>query len=205
MNRRFRRSLVRALRFGSGRIAGRTPRRIRSMLRDRKGVGAVEFAFVAPLLVLMYIGAVEISVALSVDTKVSRAGNITLDLITQGTTITKSDMADLVDVAEAIVAPFDGSNIVLTFTGIRVDASTNAKVDWSWKSDNTVPYPKNTTITIPTGLRIADSFYVRSEITNTHSLITSYQFMGSAMASIGMNETYYMRPRLGSDLDCTDC
>ena len=148
MNRRFRRSLARALRFGSGRIAGRTPRRIRSMLRDRKGVGAVEFAFVAPLLVLMYIGAVEISVALSVDTKVSRAGNITLDLITQGTTITKSDMADLVDVAEAILAPFDGSNIVLTFTGIRVDASTNAKVDWSWKSDNTTPYPKNTTITI---------------------------------------------------------
>ena len=44
----------------------------------------------APLLVLMYIGAVEISVALSVDTKVSRAGNITLDLITQGTSITKS-------------------------------------------------------------------------------------------------------------------
>ena len=195
----------RAFRFARRRFLRRPFGRIRSVLRDRKGVGAVEFAFVAPLLVLMYIGAVEISVALSVDTKVSRAGNITLDLITQGTSITKTEMADLVDVAEAILAPFDGNNIVLIFTGIKVDASSNAKVAWSWKSDNTTPYTKNATITIPTGLKIADSYYVRSEISNTHSLITSYQFMGSALASIGMNETYYMRPRLGSELNCTDC
>ena len=91
-------------------------------------MGAVEFAFVAPLLVMMHIGAVEISVALSVDTKVSRSGNITLDLITQGKSITKTEMSDLVDVAEAILAPFDGNNVVLIFTGITVDASSNAKV-----------------------------------------------------------------------------
>ena len=114
-------------------------------------------------------------------------------------------MSDLKDVAEAILAPFDGSNIVLTFTGITVDASSNAKVAWSWKSDNTTPYTKNSSVTIPTGLQIANSYYVRSEITNTHSLITSYQFMGSALASINMTETYYMRPRLGSELDCNDC
>ncbi len=179
--------------------------RLRALTGDRRGVAAVEFAFIAPLLVLLYIGAVEISVALSVDNKVSRAGNITLDLITQGTAITKAEMKDLVDVAEAVVAPFDGSNIVLTFTGITVNASKQAKVEWSWKSDGTTPYTKNSTVTIPTGLKIADSYYVRSEISNKHSLITSYQFMGSSVASINMTETYYMRPRLGSNLACTDC
>ena len=82
MSDRSRPSLLDAVQTRCPRPVGR----LGSVLLERKGVGAVEFAFVAPLLVLMYIGAVEISVALSVDTKVSRAGNnITLDLITQGT------------------------------------------------------------------------------------------------------------------------
>ena len=180
-------------------------RKFRRLSRNKKGVGAIEFAFVAPLLVLIYMGAVEISVALSVDTKVSRAGNITLDLITQGTEISKSEMSDLVDVATGIMAPFDGSDIELKFTGIRVNSSKNAKVEWSWGSKTTKPYVKGSAVTIPTGLKIADSFYVRSEITNTHQFLTSYPFMGSTQASIGMTETYFMRPRLGTDLDCTDC
>ena len=114
-------------------------------------------------------------------------------------------MSDLKDVAAAIVVPFDGNNIVLTFTGITVDASSNAKVDWSWKSDNTTPYAKNSTVTIPTACRLPIPIMCAAKITNTHSLITSYQFMGSALASVNMNETYYMRPQLGSELNCTDC
>jgi Flp pilus assembly protein TadG len=179
--------------------------RVRRLLRDRKGAGAVEFAFIAPLLVLIYMGAVEISVALSVDTKVSRAANITLDLITQGTTITKTEMTDLVDVAKSILAPFNGDDIELKFTGITVDASSNAKVAWSWGSTTTKPYTDGAAVTIPTGLKIADAYYVRSEITNKHQFLTSYPFMGSAVAEINMNETYYMRPRLGTSIDCTDC
>lgn len=179
--------------------------RWRIFANDRGGAAAVEFAFIAPLLVLLYIGAVEVSVALSVDTKVSRAGNITLDLITQGQTVSKSDMNGLKDVASAIMAPYTSSNVVLTFTGITVDASKNAKVAWSWKSDGTTPYVKDAAVTIPTGLQIANSFYVRSEISNTHNLITSYQVFGSSVGSINMNETYYLRPRFGSDLPCSDC
>lgn len=187
------------------RQAGRTADRAWRLLGNREGAGAVEFAFVAPLLVLIYMGAVEISVALSVDTKVSRAGNITLDLITQGTTITKKEMSDLVDVAAGIMAPFDASDIELKFTGITVDKSKNAKIAWSWGSKTTKPYVDGASVTIPTGLKIANSYYVRSEIVNKHQFLTSYPFMGSASASIDMNETYYMRPRLGTDLDCSDC
>ncbi len=179
--------------------------RLGRLLGNRDGAGAVEFAFVAPILVLIYMGAVEISVALSVDTKVSRAGNITLDLITQGTSITKSEMKDLVDVAESIMAPFDGSDIELKFTGITVDASGNAKIDWSWGSETTKPYTDGASVTIPTGLQIANAYYVRSEITNKHQFLTSYPFLGSAAAALDMNETYYMRPRLGTNLSCTDC
>lgn len=193
--------MYRARKFLHRHLGGR----LGNLLGDREGAGAVEFAFVAPLLVLIYMGAVEISVALSVDTKVSRAGNITLDLITQGTTITKTEMKDLVDVASGIMAPFNGDDVELKFTGITVDASKKAKVAWSWGSKTAKPYGKGTEVNIPTGLKIANAYYVRGEIVNTHQFLTSYPFLGGAAASIDMNETYFMRPRLGTDLDCTDC
>ena len=41
--------------------------------RDRKGTGAIEFAIIAPLLIMAYIGCFEISVGFNVARKVSRA------------------------------------------------------------------------------------------------------------------------------------
>ena len=75
-------------------------------VKDNRGVGAIEFAFVAPILVVLYIGAVEMTIALAVDTKVSRAGNITLDLITQGTTTSRAELDAMEDVAESVLAPY---------------------------------------------------------------------------------------------------
>ncbi|WP_419907706.1 TadE/TadG family type IV pilus assembly protein [Hoeflea sp.] len=176
--------------------------------RDNRGVGAVEFAFVAPILVVLYIGAVEMTVALSVDTKVSRAGNITLDLITQGTTTSKDELEDMEDVAGSILAPYSNANVEVAFTAITINADGDkATVAWSWRSDAIAPPAIGTDITadMPASLMIGDAYYVRSEITNTHNFITSIPFTGSAMSSLDLNETYYKRPRLGTSITCADC
>ena len=137
-------------------------KRMHMLLGDRSGLGAVEFALLAPVLVVLYMGAVEITVALSVDTRVSRAGNITLDLIT--------------------------------------------KVAWSWGNEVRRPYATGSTADIPDGLKMPNSFYVRGEIINPHDFISTFPFMGSAqVGALNLNETYYMRPRLGAEIDCTDC
>ncbi|MEX3011042.1 TadE/TadG family type IV pilus assembly protein [Hoeflea sp. TYP-13] len=180
--------------------------RWRDLLRDRRGVGAVEFAFVAPILVVLYIGAVEMTVALSVDTKVSRAGNITLDLITQGTSTSRAELAAMPDVATSILAPYTGANVELKYTAITVsDDGTKATVNWSWGNLTTKPYTAGAEITIPASLMIAEAFYIRGEILNTHDFLTSIPFMGSNATSLDLNETYYMRPRLGTSIDCSDC
>ncbi|WP_169054128.1 TadE/TadG family type IV pilus assembly protein [Nitratireductor sp. XY-223] len=180
----------------------------RSLIRDKKGVGAVEFAFVAPILVVLYIGAVEMTVALSVDTKVSRAGNITLDLITQGTTTSKDELEDMEDVAGSILAPYASDDVDLVYTAVTINgAGDEATVSWSWGSTGTTPPSVGDDITaeIPTSLMIADAFYIRGEITNVHDFITSIPFTGSAMSSLNLNETYFMRPRLGTSITCSDC
>lgn len=182
--------------------------RFSALLRDKKGVGAVEFAFVAPILVVLYIGAVEMTVALSVDTKVSRAGNITLDLITQATTTSKDELDDMEDVAASILAPYTAADVELVYTAITINpAGDAATVTWSWASDGLTPPTVGEEITaeIPDSLMIANAFYVRGEIDNTHNFITSIPFTGRAMSSLDLTETYFMRPRLGTAITCSDC
>ena len=55
----------------------RTVRRLRAVIRrfavDRQGVGAIEFAIVFPILVMLYVGAFEITVGLSVSSRATRS------------------------------------------------------------------------------------------------------------------------------------
>ena len=53
------------------RLAVRVRRPLRRLLRDERGVSAVEFAMLLPLMVTLYLGGVEVSQAIAVDRKVT--------------------------------------------------------------------------------------------------------------------------------------
>mgnify|MGYP003646956097 FL=1 len=86
-------------------------RAIRTFLKrlsgDQGGVSAVEFALIAPVMVLFYLGMMEISLALSVDRKVTSAASALADLVAQDDVITDSEMASILDAGAAIIAPYD--------------------------------------------------------------------------------------------------
>ena len=48
---------------------------------DRRGVSAVEFALIAPIMVAMYLGAAELTQVLTLDRKVTSAANAVADLV----------------------------------------------------------------------------------------------------------------------------
>jgi Flp pilus assembly protein TadG len=70
-------------------------------LRDRKGVAAIEFALIAPIMIAFYFGLSEISMGISTDRQVTHATSVAGDLATQ---VTSMDRADIEDVMTATVA-----------------------------------------------------------------------------------------------------
>ena len=186
--------------------AARCASKLRHLMQDRSGVGSIEFAFLVPALMAIYIASLELSVGMTVDTKVARAGNITLDLVTQGPRTTKAELKGMTDVAASILSPFSAENITLVYTGISVDKSKKAKIDWSWTSATEGrAFTNGTEIDIPAGLKIANAYYVRVQISNPYDYLTNLPFLGTNKTSVTMRDTYYMRPRRGSKLECSDC
>ena len=87
------------------RIA-RARRSIRRLRRDQRGISAVEFAMLAPLMVVLYLGGVEISQAIAVDRKVTLVARTLGDLVAQTSSVTTTDITNILSASAAVVQPY---------------------------------------------------------------------------------------------------
>lgn len=71
------------------------PQLLKKYRLAQDGVAAIEFVFVAPVMIGMYFGLAEISSAISQDRKISHSTNVAGDLATQVDSITANEMAEI--------------------------------------------------------------------------------------------------------------
>ena len=110
----------------------------RRLIGDRRGVAAIEFAFIVPLLLSMYFVTMEVSQAIETNKKVSRVGSMVADLVTQQQTITKAELDAIMAIGESLLQPYNRSKPTITITAIEItdEATPKVKVVWSRKLVN---------------------------------------------------------------------
>jgi len=178
----------------------------RRFFRNSQGAGAVEFALIAPVLLLLYLGAFEITVVMGVTRKVSHASSSVADLVAAQTSVDLTYLSTMKDVVTGIIAPYVATGYTMKITGITLDSTATAKVTWSWNQDGGRPYTANTVVTVPSDLAVANTFLVRTELSMPYSLMTySAGFSSSALNSITLSKTFYYRQRVGSSVTCSAC
>lgn len=179
----------------------------RRLARERKGAGAIEFAILFPVLIMLYIGAFEITIGLSVSKRVTRAAGAIADIVTQQQSVTKAVLAQMPSVATSIFVPYNSTSVKLKITGITIDAGANAKVLWSWAQDGTAPYAKNTAVNnVPADMKTANSFLVRTELSIPYAMFMfAPNFMPDGMRTITISRSYFYRQRQGDSIPCGDC
>lgn len=192
-------------------------RSVARLIADRRGVAAVEFAFIAPLLLCMYFVTMEVGQAIETNKKVGRVGSMVADLITQQQTITPTEVEAVIKIGESTLAPYNRSKSTITVTAIEVttDATPQVKVAWSRKLANgaIVAGPaKGSTTTLPDALKVAGSFLVRVQSELDYKPVITWAASGkktlgltSAFDNISMSETYYLRPRMSTAVTCSAC
>ena len=84
----------------------RAVQRMIRCVRDRRGVSAVEFALVAPMMITLYFGCVEVSDGVAADRKVSLTSATLANLVAQSTALSSTDMTNILDASSAIIQPY---------------------------------------------------------------------------------------------------
>ncbi|MER9298334.1 pilus assembly protein [Mesorhizobium sp. M0621] len=183
---------------------------------DRRGIAAVEFALIMPILLIMYFLTMEASQAIETSKKVSRIGSMVADLVTQQTSVVKADIDGIMKIGSVTLQPYNRSSPSITITAIQVSADgTKALVVWSRKLVAGVASPgaaATTETTVPASLKVANTFLVRAESNLGYIPVIAWtasdqQKLGltSAFSNITMSETYYLRPRRSVAVTCGDC
>ncbi len=112
--------------------------------RSRSGLAAVEFAFITPVMILLFFGVIEGSAAYSTNRKVAMSANTLADLVAQETSITKDSLDDLFVGMEDVIDQRD-IDVAFRVVSVYLDTATNeVKVHWSRDSAGAVPYAAGT-------------------------------------------------------------
>lgn len=167
-------------------------RSIARLRDDQRGIAATEFAMLAPMMLVMFFGTVEISSGVAVDRKVTLVARTLSDLTSQSTSVTDTDLTNFFASSSLIFWPY-AATPTATITSIYVNPTTlKATVQWSRKNDGSVGKSTGSQVTIPTDLKVGGTYLILSEVSYTYVPAVGY-VMGKT--GVTLSDVNYTRPR----------
>lgn len=192
VRRRLRRRAMRAVVVPAHRFA-----------RCARGIAAVEFGFIAPIMLVLFLGVVEVTRAISIDRRFSLVASMVADLVAREERLSATDVTAIYDVVAQVMAPFDTAP--LTISIIPVKQRGNEAVSYVSPAavpsyNNAVQPNKCQTVSIEDGLLetggAGDSVILVSATYNYTSL-----FGGAAAYNSNWQERAFSKPRKRNCVD----
>lgn len=166
--------------------------------RDQKGLAAVEFALLTPVMILFYFGMAELCQGYMAMKRVSHVTSMVADLTAQAQAVNQNDLTDIFNIGNEIMQPFSPDPLEVRVSSVTRGDDGIVEVDWSFGRD--MP-PLEEPVTVPDGL-----------INNGESLIVAeagYEYESPVRRFLKdgprLSRVYYLRPRVVDKVVCSNC
>jgi Flp pilus assembly protein TadG len=170
---------------------------IRRFSTNTRGVAAIEFAMLMPVMVMVCFGTIQASTGYSVDRKVSITVRSLSDLISQNATITDTQVANAFATGKAMMSPYNDSALKSKISQVYIEPVTLlAKVKWS-KAIGTgaVAHTCNEVVSIPTALQVSGTYLIMSEVSYDFQPVVGHDIKLKVVPTFTMTDKMYTRPR----------
>lgn len=87
--------------------------------RDAGGIAAVEFGYVVPIILVMFVGMVEASRAVSMDRRFALVTSMVADLVAREEKMTSADLNAVYNIVDQIMSPFDASTLKVSVIPVK--------------------------------------------------------------------------------------
>jgi Flp pilus assembly protein TadG len=172
------------------------PAPLRRFAADQRGVSAVEFAILLPLMLTLYLGGVEVSQAVSADRKTTLVAHTVGDLTAQASNVTSADMTNVLNAASAVAYPFAAANLQVTVSSVCINSTgTVATIAWSRTLHGTA---RTGTVTsqIPSALMVASTSLIWGEASYAYRPTIGWTITGT----LNLGDKFFLRPRLSNSV-----
>ncbi len=189
------------------------PRLKHRFLTDRRGVSAVEFALLLPVLIVLLLGMSDVVPAVIARYQFNHATASFGDLATEYSQMQTGDMVNVFSAASDVLAPLSSTTLAVRLTNIYSDGNGHAYVYWSCGEGALPPFAAKSLITsTPTGDDIGAFLWRYNSTcggytcngTNTSYVMAEGQYVYTPLAHfvikapMTMTNTAYLLPRQSS-------
>jgi Flp pilus assembly protein TadG len=181
-------------------------KKLRAFKNNAEGVAAIEFGFIAPLMVATYFGTLEVSRLYIAKNKVETVSETIADLVAQGKTTTKSELADIFAIGGKALTLQENLeyNVVVTAVETLPNNSGDpvSRVLWSESKKGTNELTKDSIVNdLPDGLARNYETIIMTELYYDHTAIFEYFLKGPK----SFDRRFFSKPRYTTSIPCTDC
>lgn len=179
-------------------MAGLSLHKLRKFCLSESGISAVEFALIAPVMVIIYLGCIELSMTMTVDRKVTGATAALGDLTARASNITNDDLSDIFQATRMIMQPNDISSASMRVTSLRNDGTdtdasgtTDTLVVWSDRcGTGMAALAEDAVVQVPDDLIPAGGTLIMAEISFPYTSPLEFSFTSKTLT-----DKFYLRPR----------
>ncbi len=137
--------------------------------RDRRGLAALEFALIAPMMILVLFGSVELTELLATDRRAANTAASVADVVSRDTVVADDEIADLWTAANALMYPNSPTPLKIRISSVQVVTPTQATVLWSDGHNGHSPRAAGSPMDLPDGMMTPGTSVVVTETTYAYT------------------------------------
>ena len=165
---------------------------------DERGVAAIEFALVVPIVVVVYVAGFEVAEAATVYRKLNDTTVQLANVAAQYTSMSSTDTGNVLGASSQIMTPYPTSNLSIVLSEVTTDSSGAATVTWSQQLNGTA-LATNSAVTMPAGYQTPLTSYMYVQTTYAYQPTIGAAFVGP----ITMKSQIFMLPRSSPSIPYT--
>jgi Flp pilus assembly protein TadG len=186
----------------------------RTFVLCQRGIAAVEFGLIVPIMLMMFIGTVELSQAITVDRRVSQVASSTADLVARQKTLTSTTMDSFMEIITQLMSPYSATPMKITVSNVyaTVAAPTAYKVCWVYQYNTGADTSLTAGGTYPstglpagivqggTSVVVVDVSYAYTPVVMFHG--ATARLGGGTYVGTGytFTEKFFLKPRLSASI-----
>lgn len=141
-------------------------RRLRQRLRRfsaaKKGLAALEFAIIAPMMIFLLFGSVDLIDVLGANKRAQNAAASIADVVARDTEVSNAEIAGLWEALDILMFPNAGQSMQMRVTSVRIVNSSTARVVWS-EGRGMTPRTTNSTVSLPGAMMTPGTSVIMTE------------------------------------------
>lgn len=164
--------------------------------RSDRGVAAIEFALIIPVMLFTFFGISEIANYILAARKVANVASSAADLIAQDTVVDDGEMADIMGALDVVLRPFDPQEAQIRITSVVADSDGDTTVAWS-DARNTGAYAEGSPVDVPDDIVPDNQGIIMTEVSFTYRTLFG-MYLNDGMT---VSDTFYLKPRRSTTVE----